>query len=128
MLQGRVVGKSSIGNKVWFGSQVFFDARDLFLLYYVGWGGGAKVLGSRHSAPTMSIALITTELVIKPVRIGFGADIGMNASILPGVQIGAHSIVGTGSVVTRDVPEYAVVAGAPAKILRFRNDEEVGHV
>jgi acetyltransferase-like isoleucine patch superfamily enzyme len=48
----------------------------------------------------------------------------MNAGILPGVNIGAHSIVGAGSVVTHDVPEYAIVAGVPAKVLRFRTDEE----
>ncbi|MGD1078785.1 MAG: hypothetical protein ABR881_10740 [Candidatus Sulfotelmatobacter sp.] len=47
----------------------------------------------------------------------------MNSSILPGVQIGAHSIVGAGSVVTHDVPEYAIVAGSPARVLRFRHQE-----
>lgn len=128
MIQGRFDGNCRIGNHVWIGPQAYFDARDLVLEDYVGWGPGAKVLGSTHTAQPVSMPIITTELVIKPVRIGFGADIGMNASILPGVQIGAHSIVGTGSVVTRDVPEYAIVAGAPAKILRFRNEEEIRHV
>ena len=128
MIQGRFDGNCRIGNHVWIGPQAYFDARDLVLEDYVGWGPGAKVLGSTHTALPLSMPIITTELVIKPVRIGFGADIGMNASILPGVQIGAHSIVGTGSVVTRDVPEYAIVAGAPAKILRFRNEEEIRHV
>jgi acetyltransferase-like isoleucine patch superfamily enzyme len=60
-------------------------------------------------------------LVIKPVFVGLGADIGMNASILPGVRIGANSIVGAGAVVTQDVPEFAIVAGVPAKFLRSRN-------
>ena len=58
--------------------------------------------------------------MIKPVVVGFGADIGMNASILPGVRIGAHSIVGAGAVVTQDVPEYAIVAGVPARVVRDR--------
>jgi acetyltransferase-like isoleucine patch superfamily enzyme len=44
----------------------------------------------------------------------------MNATILPGVEIGAQAIVGAGAVVTSNVPEYAVVAGVPARILRFR--------
>ena len=56
--------------------------------------------------------------MIKPVTVGFGADIGMNASILPGVHIGAHSIVGAGAVVTHDVPDYAIVAGVPARVIR----------
>jgi acetyltransferase-like isoleucine patch superfamily enzyme len=63
-------------------------------------------------------------LVIKPVFVGLGADIGMNASILPGVRIGANSIVGAGAVVTQDVPEFAIVAGVPARILRSRREEQ----
>jgi acetyltransferase-like isoleucine patch superfamily enzyme len=124
MIQGRFDGTCKIGNHVWIGPQAYFDARDLILEDYVGWGPGAKVLGSAHTGEPRDIPIIATSLVIKPVRVGFGADIGMNSSILPGVQIGAHSIVGAGSVVTHDVPEYAIVAGAPAKVLRFRSDEE----
>jgi acetyltransferase-like isoleucine patch superfamily enzyme len=124
MIQGRFDGTCRIGNHVWIGPQAYFDARALVLEDYVGWGPGAKVLGSAHTGEPLDVPIIATELVIKPVHIGFGADIGMNASILPGVHIGAHSIVGTGSVVTRDVPDYAIVAGAPAKILRFRTDDE----
>src|SRR6202140_3893039 len=128
MIQGRFDGTCRIGNHVWIGPQAYFDARDIILEDYVGWGPGAKVLGSAHTGEPISMPIITTKLVIKPVRVGFGADIGMNASILPGVQIGAHSIVGTGSVVTRDVPDYAIVAGAPSRVLRFRTEEESRHV
>ncbi len=124
MIQGRFDGTCKIGSHVWIGPQAYFDARDIVLEDYVGWGPGAKVLGSAHTGEPRNVPIIATGLVIKPVRIGYGADIGMNASILPGVTIGAHSIVGTGSVVTRDVPDYAIVAGAPAKVLRFRTDEE----
>ena len=48
-----------------------------------------------------------------------GASIGANATILPGVVIGQSALVGAGSVVTRDVPAYAVVVGNPARIIRF---------
>jgi acetyltransferase-like isoleucine patch superfamily enzyme len=120
MIQGRFDGTCKIGNHVWIGPQAYFDARNLLLEDYVGWGPGAKVLGSTHSGDPIGVPLITTSLIIKPVVVGFGADVGMNASILPGVRIGEHSIVGAGSVVTHDVPDYAIVAGAPAKILRIR--------
>jgi len=50
-----------------------------------------------------------------------GASIGANATILPGVRVGAGSLVGAGSVVTRDVPEHAIVVGNPARITGYTN-------
>lgn len=123
MIQGRFDGTCKIGNHVWIGPQAYFDARELVLEDYVGWGPGAKVLGSAHTGVPSSDPIITTGLVIKPVTVGYGADIGMNASILPGVQIGAHSIVGAGAVVTHNVPDYAIVAGVPARVIRDRREE-----
>lgn len=51
-----------------------------------------------------------------------GASIGSNATILGGITIGKHAIVGAGAVVTKDVPDFAVVAGNPAKILRYTKE------
>lgn len=53
------------------------------------------------------------------IHIGSGASIGANATILPGVRIGKHSMIGAGAVVTKDVPPNAVVAGNPARIIRY---------
>ncbi|MCO7176346.1 sugar O-acetyltransferase [Sporolactobacillus kofuensis] len=55
----------------------------------------------------------------KPVHIGNNVWIGGRAIINPGVKIGDHAIIGSGSVVTKDVPDYAVVAGNPAKLIKF---------
>jgi acetyltransferase-like isoleucine patch superfamily enzyme len=119
-IQGRFDGTCRIGNNVWIGPQSYFDARDLIIEDYVGWGPGAKVLGSAHTGLPLDLPILQTDLEIKPVRIKTGADIGVNATILPGVTIGEGSIVGAGAVVTKDVPAYAIVAGVPAKFLRWR--------
>lgn len=53
------------------------------------------------------------------ITIKDGAWIGAGAIILPGVTIGYKSVIGAGSVVTKDVPQFAVVAGNPARIIKF---------
>ncbi len=49
--------------------------------------------------------------------------IGYNATIMPGIHIGNGAIIGTGALVTKDVPDYAIIGGNPAKIIRMRFDE-----
>lgn len=53
------------------------------------------------------------------ITIEDNASIGANATLLPGITIGKHAMVGAGSVVTKDVPAYAVVVGNPAKIIKY---------
>ena len=48
--------------------------------------------------------------------------IGARVTILPGVHIGKGSVLGAGSVITADVPPYAVVGGNPARVLKYRNN------
>ena len=59
----------------------------------------------------------------RPVSIGHDVWIGTGAIILPGVIIDNYSVVGAGSVVTRNVPAGSIVVGNPAKILKYRNTE-----
>ncbi len=61
------------------------------------------------------------EWNLLPTRIKRGASIGANSVILPGITIGENALVGAGSVVTKDVPDCAIVAGNPATILRYRD-------
>lgn len=60
------------------------------------------------------------EAEARPVRIGDDVWIGARVIILPGVSIGKGSVIGAGAVVTKDVPEYSVVGGVPAKVIRKR--------
>ena len=120
MIQGRADGTCRIGDHVWIGPQAYFDARDLIIEDSVGWGPGAKVLGSTHSGVPREVPIMQTDLEIRPVRIGAGADIGVNAIILPGVTIGRGAIVGAGAVVIEDVKPFSIVAGVPARFIRER--------
>ena len=123
-LQGRFDGRCVIGDHVWIGPQSYLDARDLAIEEYVGWGPGAKVLGSTHTGIPVDVPVIETDLEIRPVRIEAWADIGTNAVVLPGVTVGRGSLVGAGAVVTTDVPPFAVAAGVPARFLRWREGGE----
>ncbi|AWB85261.1 sugar O-acetyltransferase [Mycetocola zhujimingii] len=58
------------------------------------------------------------DLRPSPIRIGRNVWIGANVTVLPGVTIGDNAVVGAASVVTRDVPDDAVVVGSPAKVVR----------
>ena len=119
-IQGRFDGRCVIGAHTWIGPQSYLDARDLEIGDRVGWGPGAKVLGSEHTGEPTDLPIIETDLAIRPVRIGAWADIGVNAVILPGVTIGQGAIVGAGAVVTGDVEPFSVVAGVPARLIRHR--------
>ena len=123
-IQGRTGGRCVIGDHTWIGPQSYLDARDLVIEEYVGWGPGARALGSQHTGQPHDIPIIKTDLEIKRTVIGAWADIGVNAVILPGVTIGKGAIVGAGAVVTRDVEPFSIAAGVPAKFLRWRDGHE----
>jgi acetyltransferase-like isoleucine patch superfamily enzyme len=119
-IQGRFDGTCRIGDHVWIGPGAYLDARHLVLEDFVGWGPGARALGSTHTGLPVNTPIIQTDLLIRPVIVRRGADIGTGAVLLPGVTVGENALVGAGAVVTRDVPALAVVAGTPARVLTWR--------
>ncbi|UCM87887.1 acyltransferase [Streptomyces marincola] len=82
-------------------------------------GAHASILGFNHSmAPDRPV--FRQPVTERGITIGDDVWIGSNAVVVDGVTIGSHAVVGAGAVVTRDVPEWAVVAGNPARFIRDR--------
>ena len=59
---------------------------------------------------------------VEPTRIRHGASIGSNATVIAGVTVGLRALVGAGAVVTKDVADYAIVAGVPARVIGDTRD------
>jgi acetyltransferase-like isoleucine patch superfamily enzyme len=75
--------------------------------------------------PKVGYAKKSADIKRRGLTIGNDVFIGHGVTILPGVnKIGDGSLIGAGSVVTRDVPDFAILAGNPAKVLRYRFSEE----
>ena len=121
ILKGYHQNELVIGGNTWIGQGCFFhSAGGIEVGESVGVGPGVKILTSSHRDDDLDKPVLHHHLTFAPVRIGAGADIGMGAIVLPGVTIGEGAIIGAGSVVTHDVERFCVVAGNPARVLRFR--------
>ena len=76
-----------------------------------------------HNSFIGEFAHITTNSVVGAfAHIGKGVTVGMNSTVMGRVHVGDFSLIGAGSVVTKDVPPYTIVAGNPAKVLRERGE------
>ena len=63
-------------------------------------------------------------ITCKPVHIKKNVWIGVNVTILPGVTVGENAVIGAGAVVTKDVPDNAVVVGNPARVIKYLDAEK----
>ncbi len=85
---------------------------------HVNLAQGITVTALNHNFADSSSKSDEQGISTKPVLIGDDVWIGANAVILPGVTIGRHVVVAAGAVVTKDVPDYSLVAGVPAKEIK----------
>jgi len=102
--------------------------REVFVNYGVSIGAMGSITIGDHVNVGPYVMIIDSEFhdlydrarlpAPRPVVIEDHAWLGAKASILPGVRVGKNAVVGTGAVVTVDVPDYAVVAGVPARVIK----------
>lgn len=83
-------------------------------------GPDVKIYSRNHVYASTEIPMRLQGKIQKQTVIGNDVWIGANVVILPGVTIGNHCVIGAGSIVTKDVPDYAVVGGNPARIIKMR--------
>ena len=93
-------GKTSIGDDV-------LIASDVFIIDY------------NHGMDPTTSSYLENLLEVSEVCIADGVWIGNNVTILPGVHIGKKTVIGAGSVVTKDIPSYSIAVGNPARVVKF---------
>lgn len=83
-------------------------------------GPDVVIMATSHGYDRVDLPIRSQVGWEKPVRIGNDVWIGTRVIILPGVEIGDHSIVAAGAVVTKSFPAYSILAGVPAKVVKTR--------
>lgn len=114
------------GNRVKLGKGVFINHSAILSA-----SGGIEFEDGVMLAPGVRIATINHDYNERHIKYTYGkvlirknAWIGMNVTICPGVTIGEYAVVAAGAVVTKDVPDYAVAGGVPAKVIKYLDPEE----
>jgi len=121
ILKGYYKNTLRVGDETWIGQQVFMHAAGgLEIGARVGIGPGVRIITSSHREGGRDVPVLFSPIELAPVVIGDDSDLGVGCVVLPGVTIGRGAVIGAGAVVNEDIPEYAVAAGVPARVLRLR--------
>lgn len=112
-IAGAAFDSIKIGDNVYINSNSLLMARGgITIEDDVMMAGNVQLLSNNHDEYDRQI------LTCKPIHIKRGAWIGAGVSILPGVTVGKYAIVGAGAIVTKDVGDYEVAVGVPAKVVK----------
>ena len=112
-----------IGKRVSINEWVFIDAfGGVSIGDYVRIAHGASIVSEDHGFSDLTKPIHFQKKRASPIVIGDDVWIGMGARILKGVTIGRGAVIAAGAVVNRDIPPYAIVAGVPGKVIRFRGE------
>jgi maltose O-acetyltransferase len=117
-----------IGDDTIVGYRSFLDGRaKLKIGSHVDIASEVMIYNSEHDINAEDFAG-TTEVIEEPVEIGDYVFIGPRAIILPGVKVGKGAVIAAGAVVTKDVPEFGIAGGVPAKIIGERKNKNPSYI
>lgn len=114
-------GRVTLGNRIYIGrncvlaSDISITIGDNTMLAEF-----VSVIDANHSFEKNGLPIRDQELNTHPVKIGSDVWIGRGCAILQGATIGDGAVIGSNSVVTCDIPSYAVACGAPARVIKYR--------
>ena len=118
-ISGACISRLKIGKNVFINSNLLAMARGGITI-----GDNAQIAANVQLISNNHDPYDLKVLTCRPVHIGESAWIGAGATVLPGVRVGKHAVVGAMSVVTKDVPDYAVAVGNPAKVIKMLDPEK----
>lgn len=102
-----IIYNSDFGGTLKFGNDCLIGPRCIFRT-------------SNHNFQSIEVLIRKQGHTSKNITVGDNVWIGAYAVVLPGVTIGSNSVVGAGSIVTKDVPEFAIAVGNPARVIKYR--------
>lgn len=118
------------GSNIHLGERVFFnfncivlDVCEVRIGDFTFFGPAVQIYTATHP---MNAKLRRTQEFAKPITIGSDVWVGGGAILCPGVQIGAATVIGAGSVVTRNIPDNVFAAGNPCRVIRTLEENEHG--
>ena len=113
------IGRGSVINA----GAVIHAAGGVSIGRYVHIGHGLSIYSSNHNYNSKKSIPYDNKDINSPVKISDFVWIGANVSVMPGINIGEGAVVAGGSVVARHVPNYAIVGGNPAVVIKYRDAE-----
>ena len=118
-LSSAALNMLKIGKGVFVNSNLLAMARGgITIGDYARIAANVQLISNNHDPYDLNV------LTCKPVEIGDYAWIGAGATVLPGVRVGCHAVIGASSVVTKDVPDYAVAVGNPARVIKMLDKDK----
>lgn len=112
------IGRSCLNENLFFNGYGGITIGDYCLI-----GRGTSFFSGGHTFDRTDNLIIEQPLTAAPIVVGDDVYFGLNCTVLGGVTIGSGAVIGAGSVVIDDVPPLAIVAGIPARLLRYRNED-----